>query len=368
MNSLPANAERYLRALDAALWPLGSDERETILLELRSHLAGCAAVGPVRLADALESLGSPEECAAAFVLEGAGDVYGKAGLPGRALVPVAPPAELAEAVRPRRLGAVLRDVRATWRASGDQLWTVGAVVLTVSTATNFLSYIHLLQPGSLEIWPILLVRLVMVLAAFTAAYRTILTDEGNAWSVNLATFKAGLAIAGLFLILFAAAAATKALLGIVDAPRMVRVAVLIALLLGSSLLFLRVQPWIAGLAIDRRDATLRRILVGLRGRMGAVAKGWAAIVLPLALLHYASALVVAQSDAVHPFHLLLAGIDGIVSMALVIGAALVNATAFRWAMGEPIPGPRPFATGMPDDALIEQARVRLQRHIEARGG
>jgi len=68
---LPPQAELYLRDLEKALWPLGSDERETILLELRGHLGECSAQGPLRLAEALQGLGTPEQCAEAFVVEGA---------------------------------------------------------------------------------------------------------------------------------------------------------------------------------------------------------------------------------------------------------------------------------------------------------
>ncbi len=363
---LPASAERYLRALEGALWPLGSDERETILLELRGHLAGCAARGPDRLADALASLGTPEECARAFVDEGAGDTYRRAGLPGRALVPVGLPPEIAAATRSMSFASVLRDIQATFRASGDQLWAIGALVMTFATATNFLIYIHALRPGTIELWPVMLVRVAVLLIAIIAAYRTILDDRRHPWAFDLASIRASLGIVALLLCASAATFFIKTLLELAGASFAVRALAVSATLLGVSLLFLRLQPWIVALAIGRAGVTPRRVLAGTRGRMPAILKGWAMTVLPLTLLHHASALIVRATDRVEGLHLLLAGLDGIVTMGIVLGGALLNSTVFRWTVGEPIPAPRPFATGEPDDSLVEQARVRLQRHIDPR--
>jgi hypothetical protein len=363
---LPAIAERYLQDLEAALWPLGSDERETILLELRSHLADCGARGPERVANAIKGLGSPAECARAFVTEGAGEAYRRGGMPGRALVPIAP-APLGRTFASLGWRSVIAHVRGTYLASRHELWGIGALVLTVMTATNFLSYIAVLRPGSVDVWPLLLVRVVVLLSAVIASYRAMLNDEGNVWAVNLSSLRAAGGLVAILLGTLALLLAAKGLLAAMSASPVLRTGMLVGILIGASLGCLRLQPWIAALAADRSNITLRRVHRGMSGKMTALIKGWALLVLPLMLAHYASAWIIRISNAeAGGFHLLIAGVDGVITMGIVLAMTLLNATAFRWVAGEPIPAPRRFADDVPDDALIEEARLRLKRHIDSR--
>lgn len=367
---LPAPAEQFLRDLEKALWPIGSDERETILLELRGHLTGCAKQGPDRLSSALASLGSAEACAEAFLAEGAGNTYRRAGLPGRSLVPLGPPPEFARGPEALPIGAIISQVKATYRASRNDLWAVGALLVTVLTGTNFAYYLHELRPDIVEqAWPVALVRLLVILAAMAAAYRTILTRDQRVWNLDLSSLRFAGGMVALAVIAAGVIIAVKSILAfLIPHDSLLRPVVLLSLLLLFSCLYLRVQPWIAALAIDRRDVSLRRVLVETRGKVGAIVKAWAALVLPLCLLHFGLTLLVLSSGPLRAFHLALAGVDGIASACLALSAALLNSTVFRWVTREPIPAPLPFNPELPDERYIEEARARLRRHIEAGSG
>jgi len=372
---LPAQAELYLRELEKALWPLGSDEREAILLELRGHLAGCAAMGPDRLSEALRSLGTPEECSRAFVIEGAGETYKKAGMPGRALVPVGPPPEFARKPQQLSIRQLIDQVRASFRASRPEFWAIGALLVTVLTATNFLSYIHALRPGIVEeIWPIMIVRVLVVVAALIAAYRAALTDDQPVWGVNLSTLKFGAALTAITIVTITAVgtvmlpikAATAALPA--ETAVAIKLASILVLLALCSCAYLRLQPWLVGLAIGRKDVGLKRAISETRGKTLTIIKAWAVLVFPLYALHFALTAFAMETGPIGPFHLLLAAFDGIASMGVAITAALLNATVFRWVAHEPIPGARPFNPDLPSQHYIDEARARLQRHIEASRG
>lgn len=372
---LPPQAEQYLKELERALWPLGSDERETILLELRTHLADCGAKGAERLEAALASLGTPEECSRAFVIEGAGETYRRAGLPGRALVPIGPPPEFAR--KPESFGVreVLGQMVATFRASRREYWAIGALLLTVLTATNFLSYLHALSPGIVEdIWPIMLVRTLVVVAALAAAYRASLTEDHRVWSLDLSTLRFGAGLTALTLVsagsvLLVMMAANPALALLPPTAGAVAKGALILLLLALlACAYLRLQPWLVALAIDRKDVTLQTALNETRGKTLTIVRAWAAFVFPLYAVHFALTAAAINLSPIGEVHLALAALDGIASMAVAIVAALLNAVVFRWVVGEPIPAPLRFSDALPSERHVAEARARLLQHIEARCG
>ncbi len=370
---LSAEAELYLRQLEKELWPLGSAEREAILLELRGHLEACSSQGgALRLADALASMGTPEEFARAFVVEGAGDARRRAGLPSRDLVPLAPPPEYERTPDKMRLAEMIGQVRATFRAGRPGFFLIGALLVALLTATNFAAFMHELRPGIVEqIWPVMLVRVAVVVMALAAAYRALLTEEHRIWAVDLSTFRfaGGLIAVGATTILTVLAIVTpaKALLALLpETPAMLLRGALILVLLGAiSAMFLRIQPWLVGLAIDRREITLKAALRETRGKTLAIVKAWAVIVLPLYVLHFVLTAFALSWKPFNPGHLMIAGIDGIVSALIVIGAALLNATIFRWAAHEAIPPARPFAPDLPEEQTVEEARLRIRRYLAA---
>jgi hypothetical protein len=93
--------------------------------------------------------------------------------------------------------------------------------------------------------------------------------------------------------------------------------------------------------------------------MAAIAKGWAALVLPLYLLHFLLSYAAVKLFPLGVAQLILAGMDGIASTVVALAAALLNATIFRWITGDPTPAPRRFGSEQPRADLIEAARIRL---------
>lgn len=355
---LPARAEKFLRSLASELRALSSDERDAVLLELRGHLTERATLGETALDAALAALGAPDALAAAFD-QGIGA--------GVALVPPG-----FEAAR-RRLGwgEVVDEVRATLRASRNGLILVGALLVTVLTATNFLMWLRVLRPeiGDEALVPsMMILRIAVALLAFCAGYRLLLSDEPHPWQVRASTFHFAAALIAVIVttlggtILIVRSATALLGLAAASAGTILAAKTIIALLVTAffSAMFLRVQPWLAALAAERHGFTLAASWRGTRERMANILRGWALFVLPLYLTHFLLNLAALKVVPFGPATLALAGLDGIVSMGIALAAILLNATIFRWSAGEPIPAPRPFGTEMPDGDLVAQAKARLE--------
>ncbi|HZG09269.1 MAG TPA: hypothetical protein VEZ70_09860 [Allosphingosinicella sp.] len=357
-NALTRPAELYLERLSRALWPLASNQRQAIVLEIRGHLEGSAAGG--RLEDALAGLGAPEALAGHFLDAGA-DRGGIAPAP-------------VESGRGLSGSQVFREVQATWRAGRNGLFLVGAVLVTTLTATNFLLWLKALRPDiSLEAWPVMLLRTLAVILALAAAYRLLLSERRDVWRLDRST----LPFAGALIVSLVASAAVAVVLArggtaVLEALGVERASlgaaqmVLAVLWLAvAAITLLRVQPWIAGLAAGRGEVSLRASWIGTRGRMGSIAKGWTLLVFPLYLLHFALSFAAVKLFPLGVTQLALAGLDGIVSTLALLAAASLNATLFRWVAGEPIPGHRPFGTEPPSPEQVEAARLRLGTLLQA---
>ncbi|HEY0113141.1 MAG TPA: hypothetical protein VGB59_08300 [Allosphingosinicella sp.] len=361
---LPPPADLFLRQLEKALWPLSSGERDAILLELRGHLFGRAAQGKAALAAAIAGLGDPEELAREFAVAGTGEGLRKVGLPGRALVPLQLPDEVA-GHRPRlKVRDIVAQVNATRLASRDGLQLVGAAAVATLTGTNFL----LAQTGSgagVEAWPVMIVRVVVIVAAMAAAYRIILSDDREPWVPKLSTFRFATAQVSLLAAIIGAVLLLIAPLSLIGAPPAVRTAAAFAAVAFFSCAAMRVQPWLAALAIDRRDVTLAAAWRGTRGRLWHIVRGWAVLVLPFYLVHILLSTLMMKTVSSPAGQLALAGLDGIAAACALIAAILLNATVFRWAARESIPEPRPFATEPPSDEFVLAARIKLDRLFEA---
>jgi hypothetical protein len=258
---------------------------------------------------------------------------------------------------------VVADVRATLRASRNGLWTVGWLLVTSLTATSFLLWTQVRMPWvGIATAPIMLVRIAVVLLAFSAAYRLALAPRERPWALDRGFFA------------FAAALVLVTAIGVVAARARGRATVAaatafavrglagLAALVALSCALLRVQPWLAALASRREGFTLAHAWRGTSGRMTSIVKGWAVIVLPAYLVHAALNVLALNLLPFGPASLLLAALDAIVCAGIVMGAAMLNATALRWIAGEAIPAPNPFSTEAPPPALVEEARLRL-RHL-----
>lgn len=350
-SALPLAAERYLDRLERALRALPSEERGAILLELRGHFAARAETA----AETIASLGPPECLAQAFLAAGAGG---------------GGPAALPEAETPRRLSlyAVLSQVLATWRGSREGLFTVGAVLLTALIASDWALFTLALKPSTaVPAWAVALGRTGAVLFALCAAYRLLLSSHSRAWAVDLSTIRfMGGTLAMFVLVAAGAVAVTRTATAGFHAAGFAggtlsgtRAALAFITLAVIAVLLLRIQPWLAALAVGRRDLSLRTSWRGTRGRMAAIAKGWAVLVLPLYLLHFLLSYAAVKLFPLGAAQLILAGVDGIASTVLALTAACLNATVFRWITGDPTPAPRPFGSEQPRADLIEAARIRL---------
>jgi hypothetical protein len=266
---------------------------------------------------------------------------------------------------------VVADVRATLRASRNGLWTVGWLLVTSLTATSFLLWTQVRMPWvGIATAPIMLVRIAVVLLAFSAAYRLALAPRERPWALDRGFFAFAAALVLVTAIgvvaalaLGRATVAAAAAAGLSPATAFaVRGLAGLAALVALSCALLRVQPWLAALASRREGFTLAHAWRGTSGRMTSIVKGWAVIVLPAYLVHAALNVLALNLLPFGPASLLLAALDAIVCAGIVMGAAMLNATALRWIAGEAIPAPNPFSTEAPPPALVEEARLRL-RHL-----
>jgi hypothetical protein len=334
---------------------LSSTDRDAVLLELRSHLTDLAARGDERLDAALRALGSPADLAAEF-----DHVHG-AGL-------VQVPQVFAVPRRPMRVSEVLLEVRATFLASRDGLMMVGLVMTAVMAGTAFPVWTNARLDGvSVGVGAAMAAEFAIFLLAACAAYRIILSDEPHPWRIKPSSFRFFAAMIAVDLVTFgawlpiflgirrfASAAGTT--------PAISLVAMVISGAAVSILLFcvtLRIQPWLVAQAIGRYEITIGASWRGTSGWVLNILRGWIVLVVPLYLLHVGLnnfVLVIVSNTIVT---LALAVVAGVVAMSLMFAAILLNATIFRWAVGEPIPSARPFATEPADASTIEEARVRL---------
>jgi hypothetical protein len=347
---LPRRAEAWLAALAHELWPLASDERAAVLAELRGHLADRAAAG--LLDETLTALGTPQSLAAAY------DVPGGAGMIG------AVPEALSRGAR-KSVRMLLSDTRATLRASRNGLPLVGALLFTMLTATTFLMWMDVRIPQvGIATAPLMLVRLVAVLMAFSAAYRLALPGTGRAWAADrgFLLFSAAFVVASLTSVIVALAVG-RGVGWVAPSEAAGRFAGLAMLAVMSGAL-LRVQPWLAALGARRGGFSLRDCWRGTGGRMATIVGAWAVLILPLYLLH---TLLNVLALRVLPFgagSLALAAIDALVCTGIVLGAVMLNAAVLRWITGEPIPAPSPFATSKGEPELVDAARARLERLMD----
>jgi hypothetical protein len=242
------------------------------------------------------------------------------------------------------------------------------VLSTALIASDWALFTLALKPDSaLPAWTAMLGRTGAVLLALCAAYRLLLSSSNRAWAVDLSTLRfvggtlaaIGLTAAGAVVLTRAVTSGMQAA-GIAGGALSVGRAVAAFLAIAAvAVLLLRIQPWLAALAAGRRELSLGASWRGTRGRMGTIAKGWAVVVLPLYLLHFLLSYAAVKLFPLGVAQLVLAGLDGIVSTAMALAAASLNATVFRWITGEPTPAPRPFGSEQPRADLIEAARVRL---------
>lgn len=341
-------------------------ERDSLLLELRSHFNGLNARGAGAVEQGIADLGPAHALAREFVA---------AHSAGPAASTIAAPVEhLRTAARPFTVKAAIRETFATLKGADERLRVVGGVLLATLVVTNFMAFLAVSNPeAALPKVATMALRLVGIVFGLVAAYRIMLPGSPRPWRIDVPFVRyvgAGVAllaaVVAVQLSIKAAILAGAAGAGLtVDQvyPTRVVVAGLVTLALVFS--FLRFQPWMIALATGRSGLTPLGSWRGMRGKTAATIGAWLVLVLPLFLLHYT--LTAFTLSAAEPrFYLPLAAIDGIVTsvQTLIVSALLV--TAYRWVADQALPEPAPFASVEPGREAIEAARRMLLDAIEAR--
>lgn len=236
------------------------------------------------------------------------------------------------------LRALLAEVRNTLRKSQKRIWTVPAVLVPVVAVFTYLGFVRALRPELIEYgWIITMARLSISAIAMVAAYRAILTRDPNIWRLDRATlrFAAGAALivglaAGIIILCGLWASAFSRALAVQPGVAMtLRAAVFTFAAMLVSIAFLRAQPWLAALAIDRREITLQRSWLATTNMTRVLISAWLLLVMPLMIAHAALMLVTMRLPWASAIHGPTAMAAALLVAALAVVTALLNATIFR---------------------------------------
>lgn len=363
---LPIEAERYLANLAEGLRAMPPSERDSLLLELRSHFASLNARGGAAVEQGIADLGPAHVLAREFVAA-------RSAAPAASTI-AAPVEHLRTAAHPFTVKAAIRETFATLKGADERLRVVGGVLLATLVVTNFMAFLVSTNPeAALPTPATMALRLAGIIFALVAAYRIMLPDSPKPWSIDLPFaryFGAGMAL--LTAVMAVQLSIKAAILGIaagagLTADQVYPARVVIAGLASVAFVFafMRFQPWMIALATGRSGLTPLRSWRGMRGKTVATIGAWLALVLPLLALHYALTGFALAAAEPH-LYLPVAAIDGIVTsvQTLIVSALLV--TAYRWVADQAVPEPAPFASAEPSREAIVAARRMVLDAIEAR--
>lgn len=363
---LPIEAERYLANLGEGLRTMPRHERESLILELRSHFEALGQRGGAAGVDkGIADLGPAQRLAAEFVAaRGAGPI-------AISVAPVpagAPPS-------PFTLRALVRDALATIAGADERLRVAAAVLLATIAATNFMAFLGAHHPEAAFPKPLTLaLRVAGLLFALVATYRIMLPGPARPWRFDrpLLNFVGG-GLALLTIVVACQLAVGRALVPWAAAALGLAGGAALALKIGAGALtsigcvlaLLRFQPWVVALATGRGGLTPLGSWRAMRGKTALLFGGWLLLVLPLFAAHYA---ISSYAVTFAPGRLLLplAAVDGLVAtaQALLVSALLV--TAYRWVSDQAAPAPAPFAAVEPSREAIAVARRMLLDALDAR--
>ncbi len=374
---LSPDAEIFLARLADELRPLGHEEREAVLLELRGHFEERQRQGRQHLLSAIDHMGSPATLAHEFIEASAAAMRGPpVPAPGVYLPAVIANSNLPTAYHrgvPRlRIGEMIGDIRATYEAIGDRWWSVCVVLVAGFTVCSYISALGNFIPDqdALPDWLILLVRLALSLAGWAAAYRCIFGKDDEVWQLDKPAIRFGAVASALFAIqvvvpMVAMNIATA--LGVIGVdpllPFYLQPAVLL-LNIAVGVATLRFQPWAVSLALGK-GISLRESWQGTAGKTGALIAGWFIIVAPFYVVHLllAIAAVHVPTQEMVRYGMLISIADALAAMCSVLATALLNAMVYRWVVREPIPPARPFSSTRPTDAQIAETNMRFRRFV-----
>ncbi len=359
---LPTAAERYLANLAAGLQGLPRHERESLILELRSHFAALQSRGDTAIDTAIADLGPAQTLAAEFV----------AARPASGLALV-PPTVATPPARPFTIRSAVREALATLAGADERLRIAAAVLLATIAATDFMAFLGAHHAEAALPKPLTLaLRLAGLLVALVATYRILLPGSAQPWRLDRPLLR--YVGAGLALLALVAACQLGVARGLVPllaaglAPAgalAVKAAIVALVTVGCVFAALRLQPWLVALATGRRGLEAAGSWRGMRGKTLPLIGGWMLLVMPLFALHLTiSAIALAASDPA--LLLALAGLDGLVATLQALVATALLVTAYRWVTDLPLPAPSPFSTAEPDPAGMAAARRMLLDAIDAR--
>lgn len=97
--------------------------------------------------------------------------------------------------------------------------------------------------------------------------------------------------------------------------------------------FLRTQPWLAALAVNRRDVTLQSSWTETAGMNWVLIASWAMTALPLMMAQAATDLLAIQLAPVGVAHVVLAVAAGLLIACIALATTLLNSAIFRLIAG-----------------------------------
>lgn len=372
MDQLTEQAERFLRRLHNALVSLPSLEKETIVGHYRERLRSKARYGFEAIRAAVEEFGDPEEIARPHL---AASHASESLSSCRSLVPMPPHRNLPaiSSSIPWPLSTILRDVRATWAAAREEIFSaIGAAYVGV-VLLDVISFYYSFEPSSAGALVFTFIASVLLISAcLTALFRGTLTEATPPWRADISLVRTT-GIIGAFCV--AALLGREGLLAgirtIDPATAALPSASALSGLLITALLavpFILVLPGLAAVASDRSEMPLQKIRRRLRRRQLPLTLVTAAATTPAVLAHFA---VQGFAPFVQNFgvRIALAGIDAASLAGALLMVAILGTIGLRWAAGDPSPEPLPFSTRQPSADEVEAARIRLQHaHERVRRG
>lgn len=351
MSGLSLEAERFLSDLRRALSTVEEAEREAILLELRGHLEHRQDQGALQ--EALAGLGDPVCVAASFIeAHQAAAANGSPTVTAVHLPTVFSSSSWALNYTQRvpRLGLqeLAANLRASWRASRDEIWSICAVLFAGLLVTDFLA--ALLSSDSIASEApraaALCARTAVATAGLVALYRAFLTDDQPVWGFDggLARFAtASIGLLGVSVlavgIVTGFAATLHAALGGTTLPMPARLLIALGVALPISCASLRLQPWLVDAALGSRRLSLRLCWLLTERRMKGLVPSWLVTVAPLFALHGATSSLIQglSRDSLVRFGLGLCALDAIFTIAMMLAIAALNSISYRSVLREPIP-------------------------------
>ena len=239
------------------------------------------------------------------------------------------------------LAGLLREVRSAWRDS-RKLWMAALPLAFATSILAYLTYLHELRPQGLA-WGLGIRPLhgIVSVLAMAAGYRAVLAGGRSLWRPDGDTLRffggalieLGLAIAAVVIARLWVGAMVNAL-GLDAATGGTLKIVAVGLIaIAVTIGFLRVQPWLAALAIGDRGLGIQRSWAETAGMNWPLIASWLLLLLPLLALYSAVDIAALRIGGVGPAHAGLAVLAGLLETAMMLATVLLNSAVYRLIRG-----------------------------------